>query len=822
MFFNGGKSKQKDNESPLTIAIDTKDSDLKLKKVKKMQNYQSKFAERILHESEETLEAAEILLKSVEEINREIETNERSIENTVQASKEVGEIFNQVFDSVDETIKVIKTTLEKSEAGYGAVHSSIESIETIKQTVENMKQVILELLEKSNKIVVIVDTIKAISKTTHLLSLNANIEAARAGEAGKGFSVVAGEVKKLAESSSKSADEIGTIIKDIGSAVDKTSKIIEDSIDKVLKSTEAAKKASDAINDIMDSANKTHHISKDINEAIKLQAEKNDYLLSVIEEMTNQSKQLKSHNENISINTFRQKASLSKLKETIFMLNDLTSDIEQVIGEQNNCEKATLKIQLGGLDTLDPIKAYRVTNLRALYPMHLGLVQFSTGTDVTGAVARSWDLENDNVTWNFNLRRDLKFHNGRNITAKDVKYSFERFLGKEMNSGNRWILSMIKGASEFYEGKAKEIKGIIVNNEYNIKIVLEEPYFSFINNLAFLSCAIVPSECAAQIETHPIGAGPYKFISFNQESKELILEKFEGYKLGEGLIDRIAILAEDGNKFKDLLEGDVEAIIVNASNVEDIEKANYKIIKRDNLGTKFLAFNFRSSNLIVNNKYCRQAISYAIDRNKIIKEGLKNLENPAMSVFPQNIGTNKISFSRDINKAKELMRKSGITNGTLTMLMNKDVKDSLYYRALVKVMEENLKEIGINFRTLEVEKDQYTKEEWKQKCDLLYYGWVGDTGTEDNFIEPFIEAEGMANIGKYKNSRLLEQVRELKIIKNPYKYKEKLQHIEKELVEEMPFLFLTVTCTCYAYKSNVKGLSIHPLNFIKVQDVWKE
>ncbi|MBU5590365.1 hypothetical protein KQI89_01175 [Clostridium sp. MSJ-4] len=830
MFLMGGKNKKEPQEKIQQRenlgSKSTNNFNLKLSNLRMLQEYQINIADRILNEGEETLEATEVLLNSVEDINKQIELNEKHIANTFQASNEVGEFSHIVFKRVDETIKEINSTLEKSKSGYEAVNSSISSIETIKETVENMHQVILELIEKSEKINGFVDTIKNISNTTNLLSLNANIEAARAGDAGRGFAVVAGEVKKLAESSSKSANEIGDIIKDIASTTNKTNTIMQQSIERVINSTEEAKKVEEAINHIIESVSRTQQISLDIEEAIKQQVKKNDYLVATMEDMEKGSLELKTHNENTSINAFRQKYSLNKLKDSINTLNNISKSMKTLVQDKEeklNDEKITLNIKFSKIYTLDPVKVLYADNVKALYPIHMGLVQFGSGVDIIGGIAKSWHLESDNVTWNFILRRDIKFHNGRNVKSEDVKYSFERFLSRETNSDNRWILNFIKGAKEFYNGESKVISGIKIINDYQIKLILENPYASFLNNLAFISCSIIPKECAKNIEVNPIGIGPYKFVSYNEKDDKLVLEKVKDYPLGSGLADEIIIHTSSESLAEDFINNKLDYTPVNASNVDEIKKAGYEINKKESLGAKYLAFNFTSNNPLIENRYVRLAINYALDRERIIKEGLKDLENPSQYIFPEGFNLNgREKIKRDISKAKDYMKKSGVKQGTITLLINSLTKNSHYAKSLIKVLKENLNEIGLQLKTVEVEQKNYTKAEFKKKGDILYSGWIGDTGTPDNYIEPFIDPDGIANIGGYTNENLIELIEEVKAIKNPYKYREKIAHIEEILKEECPYIFVSVSCNCYATKNNVKGITVTPINLIKLQDVWKE
>lgn len=784
------------------------------------QVYQNLIAKRVSNEAEEALEVTEILLKSVADINIEMEKHSEHIMKTVNVSSEVGAFSEEVNAGVDETMKVIEDTLEKAKNGQVSVNNVITSIENVQSTVENMKGTILELSDKSNKIKGILDTIKGIAKTTHLLSLNANIEAARAGEAGKGFAVVAGEVKKLAENSSKSADEIDSIVSDITKVTEETLNIIINGTEKVLESTSIAENAGQAINDMMGSVERTKNISSQISNAVRDQADKNQYLISVIDEMVQVSEKVKSFNENISVNADRQKAALNNLKGTISNLNQLSA----IDNTDKSISKTEFKMTASTLKTLDPSMATEINDSNILTPINLGLVQFGPGTEVISAIAKTWHIESDNVTWSFNLRKNMKFHNGRNITASDIKYSYERLLSRKLNSPNRWFLSMVKGAEDFYNGIANEVSGIKVNGDYSLKIILEFPYSSFINNLAHCSCAILPKEEFSNIEIKPIGAGPYKFVSFDKEKKEIVLEKFEGYVLGEALIDNIRVSCDIEDSFESFVSGELDYITVNASNASKIREKGYNIDLAECIGVRFIAFNYRSNNPIVKSKEARQALNYCIDKERVIKEALGGFEVICEGAFPNSIlnNNNLVKYNRNISKAKELMKRSGINSGSLTLQIAANGGNSTFHSRLAQILKENLREIGIELKILEVNGAKYYDEESFKKSDLFTYGWLGDSGTADNFIEPLIDINNSSNRSRYNNPKLLELVDEAKKTRNPYKYKEILCKLENVIMEDSAWIPLSNICVSYAYNEKVKGLKVHPLNIISFSDIWKE
>lgn len=816
MFFNRKKSDSVLAREEVAFEVRLDDTVKNLNK----QVYQNLIAKRVSGEAEEALEVTDILLKSVEDINLEMEKHSEHISRTVDVSAEVGAFSEEVNAGVDETMKVIEETLDKAKAGQVSVNAVIESIETVQSTVENMKGTILELAEKSNKIKGILDTIKGIAKTTHLLSLNANIEAARAGEAGKGFAVVAGEVKKLADNSSKSADEIDKIISDIAKVTNETLNIIIEGTEKVSKSTAIAENAGGVINEMMESVEKTKSISEQIGTAVKQQAEKNQFMISVIDEMVEASEKVKSFNENISVNADRQKAALNNLQKTISNLDKLSSL------DKNNVDinKTCFTMTSSAMKTYDPAMATEINDSNIITPMNLGLVQFGPGTEVVSAIAKNWHVESDNVTWNFMLRRDIKFHNGRTVNARDVKSTFERILSRKQDSPNRWFLSMVKGSEEFYNGRASEVSGITVTGEYSLKIVLDYPYSSFINNLAHCSCTILPKEEFDNIEKKPVGAGPYKFAGFDSEKKELILEKFKDYALGEALVDKIRVRFGIEDSFSEFEDNKLDYLVVNASNVEKVKAKGYKIDLSQCIGQRFIAFNYRSNNPIIRNKYARQAINCCVDKERVVKEALGGFETVSNGAFPTSVLSNNtlIPYNRNINKAKELMRKSGISSGTLALQVSNTGGNSGFHSRLAGILKENLREIGIELKVVEVNGANYYSEDSFSRSDIFTYGWLGDSGTADNFIEPLIDINNSSNRSRYNNPELMVLVEQAKKTRNPYKYRELLCKLENILMEDAAWVPLTTICVSYTFKNDVKGLRVHPLNTITFADIWKE
>lgn len=815
------RNKNKDLNTKVISGEENIKTNINLKKLHNLEKYQSILVGRVNDQTKDSLEVTESLLQSVEDINIEMEKHNQHIDKTVQVSAEVGAFSEEVNAGVEETMKVIEDTIIKAQNGQKSVNNVIESINSVRSTVNNMKDVLQQLEEKSNKIKGIVDTIKSIAKTTHLLSLNANIEAARAGEAGKGFSVVAGEVKKLAQNSSTYANEIDNIISEITNVTNESLNIINLGIDKVQESTSVAKMAEEDIGNMMNAVERTKVISKQIGEAVKEQTDKNQYMISVIDGLVEVAEKVKSSNENISINAFRQKAALGTLSNTIGNLNELSRFDNN---NEDEIEKTEFIMSASKIDSFDPAKAGDINTSNIVSQINMGLVQFGAGTEVIAALARSWHVENDNITWIFNLRKDAKFHNGRIITPADVKYSYERLLSKELDSINRWFLTMVKGSDEYYNGTSREVSGIEIMGSNTIKIVLKYPYSSFVNNLAHCSCSILPKEEVNNIDKKPLGAGPFKFVKIDEENKQIILNKFCDFVLGESLLDIVKVDYDDDDIEERFLNGEIDYITVNAGNKKLIEDKSYGIRRTECIGMRFIAFNYNSNNSIVNNKEARKAINYCVDRDKIIKEALGGLETPVSGAFPATIMSNPNlkGYSRNVNKAKELIRHCGINTNTITLLISSEGRNVVLHNKVAEILAENLKEIGINLKTKTVKGSDYYNDDSIKQADMFVYGWLGDSGTADNFLEPLVDKANSANRSKYSNEQVMELLNKAKKTKNPYKYKEILFDIDRAMEEDAPWVSLSNICSTYTFGKNVKGLKVHPLNIVKTIDIWKE
>ncbi|MEI6127565.1 MAG: ABC transporter substrate-binding protein, partial [Pseudomonadota bacterium] len=144
--------------------------------------------------------------------------------------------------------------------------------------------------------------------------------------------------------------------------------------------------------------------------------------------------------------------------------------------------------------TLDPALIVDLDGARIAAKIYSGLVNFDENLAPAPDIAASWTISSDGLTYIFTLRKGIRFFNGREISAADVVYSFERVLDPHTRSPRTWVLSRIKGARQFLAGEAPQVTGLQVRGPYELAITLEEPFAPFINFLGLTTAYIVLRE----------------------------------------------------------------------------------------------------------------------------------------------------------------------------------------------------------------------------------------------------------------------------------------------------------------------------------------
>lgn len=336
---------------------------------------------------------------------------------------------------------------------------------------------------------------------------------------------------------------------------------------------------------------------------------------------------------------------------------------------------------------LDPYLSTSADTRQILFNIFEGLVKPDKDGNLQPAVAESNTVSADAFTYTFKLRKGIKFHNGKDVTAEDVKYSLDTAAGL---SGGKLLVSDLKN-----------IKSVEIADASTVKIHLRQADYDF---LPYLTTAIVPKGYTQQ-DTHPIGTGPYCFDSYTPQ-QSLILKKNPNYwQKGVPHLDKITFkLESDSNALlTDLQGGSADGASI-ANNVASQLSGGFQIITSNSNSVQMLALNNKQKPF--DQPEVRQAVSYAVDPDAIIQT--VNFGKGVRCGTPVIPGLKKYfdsslthAYDHNVQKAKELLAKAGYANGfsmTITVPSNYTV-----HVDTAQVIVNELKEAGITVQIKQVD-----------------------------------------------------------------------------------------------------------------------
>lgn len=772
---------------------------------------------------EETGFATDTLIGIISNISKNVEQQVDSINNVIDKIENYSALAEEVYARTSDSQKIAGETLETAQQGNAAVDNIIKSMNGIESSVEYIKEVITSLSQKAMQVDEMLVIIKDIASQTNLLSLNASIEAARAGEHGRGFAVVADEVRKLAQKSNESVDKISKTIKGIKDSVEKAIEAAGISSGKVKEGADTAADTINAFKKIIESINTTAAVTGEISSAISEQTNHLGDVITSADDMKKLSEKVMSMIEVMLVNTQQTKSSIEMLNQTSKDLADITGKILMDSGSMANSSKVLKTNIARRLETMDPALSFANESSRIFANLHKGLLAFGLHADVIPAVAKSWYVEEDNVTWVFNLRKGAKFHNGREITGEDVKYSLERILSPALKSANAWFLEPIDGAIEFKEGRAKEVRGIKVLDRYRISIRLASSNAGFLLNLS-QSCDVIIAKEDVEKGIYT-GCGPYSIEDTNEN--KYILTAFNDYFGGKPYVDRIEITYGDTNPIKSFIEGKYSFVILtNTNGVKDIKNSHLaqNLKTRDAMTTQFLGFNLKSNSVFVQNRELRKAINYAVNKKRIVDEVQEGLAREAKGVFPPSIIDNShlTGYPYSPEKAKMILQKEGFYNSSKRLVIlgnqNNTGRKTGTDRMFEYVMED-LKAVGIECDMINVPPADYLTDVNIAKCDLFTMGWIADTGDPDNYLEPLFKPNIYTNFTGYNNKEVTKLMEQAKAIINPDKRINLYKKIQDIIIDDAPWVFLYHPITAYACSSEVSNLRLTPMSKVRFDDI---
>jgi peptide/nickel transport system substrate-binding protein/oligopeptide transport system substrate-binding protein len=412
--------------------------------------------------------------------------------------------------------------------------------------------------------------------------------------------------------------------------------------------------------------------------------------------------------------------------------------------------------------TLDPALIVDVTGGAISAKIFNGLVKLDEQLKVVPDIAESWTISRDGRTYTFYLKKGVKFSNGREVTSRDFKYSFERILIAGTKSPNTWILEKIDGARDFMDARAKDVGGIKIDDEHTLRIILEEPFMPFLNLLCMSAAYVIASEDVqmqgADFSTHPAGTGPFvlKEWRHNQYIKlEARDDYFEGQPKIKGIVYKI--IPEDLTAVVEFESGNIDVITIPASEFKKYMKSpEWKglVSGAPGINTYYLGFNCARPPF--NNPVLRNAVSYAIDREKIFNTIYEGRGVPATGPVPLLLRNWPApdAYPYSPEKAKSILKKAGYPGGLNIKIYLTSDQEAL---DILEVIQDYLMRVGIKAELIQLEWSAYKEAVNAGEPDAFWLSWWADYADAENFLFPLFHSSNFGaggNRTRYKNTEV--------------------------------------------------------------------
>jgi len=536
-------------------------------------------------------------------------------------------------------------------------------------------------------------------------------------------------------------------------------------------------------------------------------------------------------------------------------------------GKKTTSDKKIFNLNIAqGIETLEPVMSNSSFSIWGVQQLMEGLVEFDKDKNIIPCIAKSWSISDDGVTYTFNLRNDVLFHDdecfkdangkGRKVTAADFKYCFERVNNPKSKTRGLWVYrDKIKGAKDFSEGKSNDIPGIKAVNDTTLVIELNNAFSPFLSLLTMTYGFVYPKEAVEhygeKFGVHPVGTGPFKFNSWSID-KELLLDKNANYweKDSKGVtlpyLDGIKITFTQSSEteFLDFQNGKYDfhqpssetfdVITDESGKLKDAETKNFSLVKQPWLQTVFLGM-MQSPDLpggktgpFANNKKLREALNYAIDKEKIVKFVLKNRGKAAINgpIPPGMPGFNSEikGYTYNPDKAKELLKEAGYEGGKnlkLTLTCgNEEIQ-----RSIAIAIQEQLKSSGIEMQIEQLLQATLISKQENGEFPFWRASWGADYFDPENFMALFysknITPKGPNRVG-YHNAKVDELYeKSLKETNNTERMKI-YDEIQKIVIEDAAWLPLYYNEQIYLLAKNIEGFYIDGLNIINLKYTIKK
>ncbi len=474
--------------------------------------------------------------------------------------------------------------------------------------------------------------------------------------------------------------------------------------------------------------------------------------------------------------------------------------------------------------TLDPVQITDTLSDAVGRKLFNGLVRYDADLQPAPDLAERWAWDDTTRSYTFHLRRGVLFHNGREMKAHDVKYSWERLLDPTV-SRYMQILELVDGAKEKIEseGRLPDTRGLQVLDDYTFRVRLTETCPTFLMQIGMVNASVIPREAVEEAEAdkstfgrRPVGTGLFKLARWDENSR-LVLKRHDAYFGGRPPLDGVIfkVVPSPPMRLARFLKGHFDVSDIPFNELKRMTEQHRDLIcRRDYLRTSYVGMTMNRADkegvytptLLARNPKVRQAINAAINRKHLCETILTGRSKPAQSILPPGMpghDPQRISWVYDPARARQLLTEAGYPQGQglekITFLYQNDPD----IKKLVLAIHYDLTSVGIPVELQSLDWAAFLDRVDKNPPDLFLISWVADYNDPDNFLYLLFHSKQWTdnNRVRYGNpevDRLLERGRS---IMDPKERMALYRRAEGLILDDLPWAIL---------ENRTNVLMVHP------------
>lgn len=492
--------------------------------------------------------------------------------------------------------------------------------------------------------------------------------------------------------------------------------------------------------------------------------------------------------------------------------------------------------------SLDPSHATDGESFYGSTQVYDTLVQFKLGTtEIEPALATSWDISEDGLTYIFHLRKDVYFHSTKffkkkvQFTANDVLFS----LNRQFKEDHPFFKV---GGSYKYWGfmdMSKIVKSIEKIDLYTVKITLNKKEAPFLANMAMDFASILSKDYAFsllkdgkenRLSRYPVGTGPFVFQKWVKDDK-IIYFANKDYWNGKPYLKKLIlkVIPNASVRAAELKVGSIQ--VMDFPNPEEIAKLdadkNIKLIKQEGLNVGYLAMNIHKVPAFKDVRV-RRAINYAINKEAIVDAIYAGFGKVTDSPLPPTMwGYNKNIKHYEYNpeKAKKLLAEAGYSDLKFDLWAMPVVRPYMpNARKVAEAMQADLAKVGVTTKIVSYDWGTYLDKGRKLEHDAVLLGWTGDNGDPDNFLSVLLSEHAatipVSNRAAWKNREFSDLVAKAKTTTDIAERTRLYEEAQVIFADQAPWVTIANSIVVEAVRSNVMNFKLSPMGKRVFEKVW--